>query len=213
MACFPSGSLSLLCSQALPALTLPWVMQETWVVWSESVSSPLGCSSSIMGSSAEAAAPSGETHLLCWGLSRRRDLLLSLLLLSPRGLQGHFSLFFPSPLPAQGWGSQLCLSLPLLTDTFAAPTSTYFDQNCFKNLGLVYEHDHMNIYIGWKYIIGSKFQKMQTIQLVIVEKLDCFQHPKCSKCSSGFTQVLVQKTHMQKATLATPVGQAPEISL
>lgn len=97
MACFPSGSLSLLCSQAPPALTLPWVMQETWVVWSVSVSSPLGCSWSIMGSSAEAAAPSGETHLLCWGLSRRRDLLLSLLLLSPRGLQGHFSLFFPHP--------------------------------------------------------------------------------------------------------------------
>lgn len=168
---FPLGSLSLLGSQAPPALTLPWGMQEMWVMWSVSVSSPLGCSWSIMGSSAEATAPSGEIHLLWWELSRRRDLLLSTPAL-PSGLAGPFLPLFPSPLPAQGWGSQLCLSLPLLLDTLATPTSAYFDQNGFKNLGQVYEHEHMNIYICWKYIIGSKFQKMLTIQLVIIEKLE-----------------------------------------
>lgn len=62
--------------------------------------------------------------------------------------------------------------MPLLMDTLAAPISIYFDQNCFKNLGQKKEHEHINIYIDRKYIIGSKFQKLQTTQLVIVGKLE-----------------------------------------
>lgn len=116
MACFPRAHFY----SFAPKPHLPWLCPEEWGCgWcSQCLNRPL-----LAGPDPSWAPPQSlqlpqeRPTYSGGGVSRRRNLLLSLLLLSPQAGRAI------SPLSARDWGSQLCLSLPLLMDSLAASTS------------------------------------------------------------------------------------------